>query len=111
MPRFLQNGYPPSSKQKTVTTVARGGTGASAADQAVTNLGGINIDTLDKPNGVAKLDSLGLLPTSILPNQITTGSTVNGPTSLTVNQVQAYTITNFNSFKIYDVQAILGSIS
>lgn len=111
MPRFLQNGYPPSSKQKTVTTVARGGTGASAADQAVTNLGGINIDTLDKPNGVAKLDSLGLLPTSILPNQITTGSTVNGPTSLTVNQVQAYTITNFNSFKVYDVQAISGSVS
>ena len=111
MPRFLQNGYPPSSLQNTVTSVARGGTGGSTADQAVTNLGGINIDTLDKPNGIAKLDNSGLLPTEILPSQITTGSTVNGPTSLTVNQVQAYTITNYNSFKIYDVQAISGSVS
>ena len=63
MPRFLQNRYPPSSLQKTVTSVARGGTGGSTADQAVTNLGGINIDTLDKPNGIAKLDNSGLLPT------------------------------------------------
>lgn len=111
MPRFLQNGYPPSSLQKTVTSVARGGTGGSTADQAVTNLGGINIDKLDKPNGIAKLDSSGLLPTEILPSQITTGSTVNGPTSLTINQVQAYSITNYNSFKAYDVQAISGSVS
>lgn len=111
MPRVLQSGYPPSSKQKTVTSVAKGGTNASSAYQAVINLGGINKDLINSPNGIARLNGVGVISTDNLPSLITTGATVNGPVSLTVNQVQAYTITNFNNFKLYTITAITGSVS
>lgn len=111
MSRTLQYGYPPASEQTTVASIAKGGTGASSPDQAVINLGGINLDKLNAADGIARLDNLGLLPTDILSTQVTTGSTVNGPSSLTVNQVQAYTITNYSSFKVYTITAISGTVS
>lgn len=111
MPRTLQNGYPPVSSQDSVIPITQGGTGADNIVQAIANLGGISTDTINAPNGLLRLDEHGWLPTDSLPSLIVTGSTINGPTSLSISQVQTYTITNFSDFLIYNITAITGTVS
>lgn len=111
MPRTLQNGYAPASKQESIIPITKGGSGANNVTQAIANLGGLSIDLINAPNGLLRLDEHAWIPTDALPSLIITGSTISGPTSLTINQVQTYTITNFSDFTIYNLTAIGGTVS
>ena len=94
-----------------ITKVKEGGTGAVTASQALTNLNAVPAALIDKPGGVLSLDSNNLLKSEVLAGLSVTGISIYGPTSMTINQVKTFTITDYDSFLSYTLTAIGGSVS
>jgi hypothetical protein len=90
--------------------VNKGGTGAQNVYDAAINLGGINLTKLDVANGIAKADSSGLLPSSILPDATVYGPTLGGSTQLSINQTTTFKITNYDSNTSYTISASGGAV-
>lgn len=93
---------------KFVVPVAKGGTGATTPSAAALNLGGIDIDQLNQPNGVAMVGPDGKLFAESIPSSAGGGATVLGASQLSVNQSSTYEITNFDSNTVYTVIAVKG---
>lgn len=93
---------------KFVVPVAKGGTGATTPSAAVLNLGGVDIDQLNQPNGVAMVGPDGKLFAESIPSSAGGGATVLGASQLSVNQSSTYEITNFDSNTVYTVVAVKG---
>lgn len=103
MPRQLLDAYGRVKQLTTITPIARGGTAADNAAQAVENLQGVNRNKIDAPFGVAGADQNGYLLKKYLDDAgIYSGITLEGPTTL-VKSNQNYTfrplffISNFHT--------------
>ncbi len=103
MPRQLLDAYGHVRPLSVITPIARGGTAADNAAQAVENLQGINRNKIDVPLGVAGADQNGYLLKKYLDDAgIYSGITLEGPTSL-IKSSGAYTfkplffISNFHT--------------
>ena len=107
--RKLRNKLP--YVKPSIAKVIEGGTGAVTASQALTNLNAVPAALIDKPGGVLSLDSNRLLKSEVLAGLSVTGISIDGPTSMTINQVQTFTITDYDSFLSYTLTAIGGSVS
>lgn len=94
-----------------VVPVNKGGTGASDAVTAATNLGAISKTKIGQPGGVATLNSFGRIPTAALPASIAPDVTLSGSKSLYLSQVATFTISNYDASTTYTVSASAGTIS
>jgi hypothetical protein len=83
----------------------RGGTGASTAEQALINLNGIGLNTINRPNGVLGLDSSGSIPKNAFE---TVG--VDGDLMTLAGQWKEWFITTYDSLSTYQIEAIGGQI-
>jgi len=93
--RQLQGPYGPIGKVNGIAPITKGGTGASSAAEAVSNLGGISTDSLGKPLGPIKADDQGRLPYTLLVNAgLLVGYSLEGPTNLVNGQTSIYRLTN-----------------
>lgn len=103
MPRQLQDGFGCVRPLSVITPIARGGTAADNAPQAVTNLGGISRTKIDVPNGVAGADQDGYLKMKYLEAiGLFSGISLEGPTKLVRSKPGApnrpiYYVTNYHS--------------
>ncbi len=96
-----------------VLPLSQGGTGSSTVPGAVANLGAIPLSFLGKQNGVASLDTTGLIPLSQIPPAVINAASVliSGPVSLGIGLQGTYTINNYDSTRTYTVTAISGTAS
>ena len=96
-----------------VLPLSQGGTGSSTVPGAVANLGAIPLSFLGKQNGVASLDTTGLIPMSQIPPAVINAASVliSGPVSLGIGLQGTYTINNYDSTRTYTVTAISGTVS
>ena len=94
-----------------VAKIREGGTEAVTASQALINLDAVPASLIDKAGGVLSLDVNRKLKPEVVAGLSVTGISIDGPASLTINQVQAYTITDYDSFLSYTITAIGGSVS
>ena len=90
--------------------ISKGGTGAQTIAEAIVNLGGISLNTLGAPSGIATQDSNGDIPITQLGSLGSTAITVIGPTAVNHGQVVNYTISNYDSFKTYTVTSVAAGI-
>jgi len=96
--RQLQGPYGPIGKVNGIAPITKGGTGASSAAEAVSNLGGISTDSLGKPLGPIKADDQGRLPYTLLVNAgLLVGYSLEGPTNLVNGQTSIYRLTNWST--------------
>lgn len=94
-----------------IAKIKEGGTGAVVASQALINLDAVPSNLIDLPGGILSLDVNRKLKPEVIAGLSVTGISIDGPLSLTINQVQAYTITDYDSFLTYTIAAIGGSVS
>lgn len=97
----------------TCLPVNKGGIGSDNIIDGASNLKLITNAMKNIPNGVIGVSSNGLLSPTVLPPGLSLDSSINitGPLSLSINQVQAYTITDYDIGTTYTLAAIGGSIS
>ena len=107
--RKLRNKLP--YVKPSIAKVIEGGTGAVTASQALVNLNAVPASLIDKAGGVLSLDSDKKLKPEVIAGLSVTGISIDGPTSMTINQVQNFTITDYDSFLSYSISAIGGSVS
>jgi hypothetical protein len=91
--------------------IDQGGTNATTAPNALTNLNGIALTAIDQANGVLGLNASNKvnndklqLPSSVY------GPTVTGPSLMTVNETAIFTITNFDIETVYTITAVSGTL-
>ena len=98
---------------KVCLPISKGGTASSKKVDAARNLKLITNAMKNLPNGPIGIDSNGLTSPTVLPAGLSFDSSINvtGPLSLSINQVQAYTITDYDINTTYTLAAIGGSIS
>ena len=98
---------------KVCLPISKGGTGSGVASTAAKNLKLITNSMKNTPNGPIGISSNGLISPSVLPPGLSFDSSINitGPLSLSINQAQAYTITDYDINTTYTLAAIGGSIS
>lgn len=98
---------------KVCLPISKGGTASSKKVDAARNLKLITNAMKNLPNGPIGIDSNGLISPTVLPAGLSFDSSINvtGPLSLSINQVQAYTITDYDINTTYTLAAIGGSIS
>ena len=98
---------------KVCLPISKGGTASSKKVDAARNLKLITNAMKNLPNGPIGIDSNGLISPTVLPAGLSFNSSINvtGPLSLSINQVQAYTITDYDINTTYTLAAIGGSIS
>lgn len=107
--RQLRNKLP--NVKPSIAKVKEGGTGAVTAAQALTNLNAIPASLIDMAGGILSLDANKKLKPEVLAGLSVTGISIDGPTSMTINQVQNFIITDYDSFLTYTLSAIGGSVS
>jgi len=103
----------PSAGNTIVNTIGikNGGTNATTAPQALTNLNAVPATQFKQPNGVAKLGSDGLLSSDQFPSNVGYGVNVSGDTSINTNQTKNYIITDYDAFKNYSLTPLSGTVS
>lgn len=112
MPRQLQRKVGPFDDLKVILKIEEGGTGASTAEQAVENLGGIPRTLLGKPGGVAQADSQGYLSADTLNAAgFKIGYSIEGPITLAHGMTSVFHITNYSDLLIPAVSVSDGSVS
>lgn len=108
MGRFLT---PLSKNGKLVKTVpiTNGGTSATTAPLALSNLGGIVDSETNVPDGVVKLDATGHIPIGLIDPSVLREISVKGPIQMKMNSTKTFQITDFDSFIDVDITTDLGS--
>ena len=106
----IQRGKLPGVKP-TIFKLREGGTGSSTPDGALTALDAVPASLIDKPGGVLSLDSSGKLKPDVIAGLSISGVSIDGPTSMSINQSLPFTITDYDSFLTYNIAAIGGSVS
>ena len=109
--RTLQKGT--TDDNKNCLPVNKGGTGSSKIVTAAKNLKLVTNAMKNIPNGVIGISNNGLIDPAVLPPGLSFNSSINvtGPLSLVINQVRAYTITDYDINTAYSISAISGSVS
>lgn len=105
--------YPDTTTNSNIQPISKGGTGAITREQALVNLGAIDISLLGAPNGIAKADAVGKVGGGIIPPGAVDQDTVSldGPSSLLVNSDAIYTITDYDYAKTYAISVTNGTLS
>lgn len=106
----IQRGKLPGVKP-TIFKLREGGTGSSTPDGALTALDAVPASLIDKPGGVLSLDSSRKLKPDVIAGLSVSGVSIDGPTSMSINQSLPFTITDYDSFLTYNIAAIGGSVS
>lgn len=106
----IQRGKLPGVKP-TIFKLREGGTGSSTPDGALTALDAVPASLIDKPGGVLSLDSNRKLKSDVIAGLSVSGVSIDGPTSMSINQSLPFTITDYDSFLTYNIVAIGGSVS
>ena len=109
--RALYSPTPSMNQFTTPVPVAKGGTGGMDAVQAVENLGGIPLSKANVANGWPALDASLVLPESVFPIESQGGPTIRGPLTSLINEMNVYTITNYDSEHAYTLIATTGFVS
>ncbi len=93
--------------------ISKGGTESLNALDAAKNLKLVTNAHKNIPFGVAGIGINNKIDSAILPPGLVFDGSINvsGPTNLTINQVQAYTITDYDISTTYTIAALGGSIS
>lgn len=109
MPRFLRS---PSTGDTIVTTlkVYEGGLGVTTTPEVVSLLGAVPLTDVNAPNGVAGLNANGTIDGSIIPGDSIGTVSIVGPSSITMQGVHKYLISNYDLFSTYELSAISGSV-
>lgn len=96
---------PTDIKNKYTIQIQQGGTGADNQEDAITNLGGIFLGTINQPGGFAGLNAQGLIEDYLIPQSVSFGIPLNikGPTGIELDTTTIYEITNYDSFTDYVV--------
>lgn len=108
MPRNLQGPSATLGTLDRVLDITEGGTNATTDLTAVQNLGGIHRSMINRPGGIAGLDSTGRLPVDLIDADVIS---IQGPVLLNTSQTATYTITNFDNFTSYALSANVGTVS
>lgn len=90
--------------------IYEGGTGATDAAGAAAALNAISLSEVGVPGGIAVLDSTGKIPASSIPSSGISTVNVVGPNEVPVGDSKDFTITNYDVFTNYDVQAVRGAV-
>lgn len=92
-------------------SISKGGHSGITAAEGATNLNLVTPAVLDQPSGVAATDADNYLAAGVVPafNDVLDIVNVTGPTTISVNQVVTYTITDYESFKNYVITTIGGT--
>lgn len=94
-----------------IVGIINGGTDGDTAPEAVTNLGGVSRSSIGQANGPVPLGSDGRINVSYFDATLGETVTITGPGSLNTNQQGSYVITNHDSFKIYTITPVAGSVN
>ena len=94
-------------------SISKGGTSGMSVEQASVNLGYVRNTTLGANGGIAKTNSLGKLPSSVLSEYEVTGNvnTIGPVTTALGGLVNKYVITNYSSFTPYTVSTTNGTVT
>lgn len=107
---FPVTGVPTGTKFR----IDQGGTDAYNAPEALANLNGASADKLNEANGLIKLNGNIKIDSTRIPPGYSGGDSgpmIEGLTSLSINQVTTYTITNYDEFTVYNLVAMDGIAS
>lgn len=103
-------------KSELIANIFQGGTFAGDPEEARNNLDIVGLSDINRLDGVAGLDSSGLLSADVIPLAIkgvsaddvkVTGASATGE----INSTLTFTINNFDSFKTYNVNVSSGSFT
>lgn len=111
--RIIFNGVSPSESER-VRKIEEGGVGGRDAQASTIALGGIPLNRLGVPGGVASKDETNRIPLDQIPanfKNISDIVTVDGVDSILKNSTTTYTITNFDVSTNYTVTPIRGAVS
>lgn len=109
MPRRNKDGSTADKLMSTVKIV-QGGTSASAADQALLNLGGVPRAQVGLPSGPVSLNIAGLPDPSLFDKLPRTGVSIDGDFTINPRETKEYFITTFDTFTNYTVTPVDGSV-
>lgn len=111
MGRTLQSGKPPVRDFSIIVPPEKGGTGGTTVLEAQRTLGGLSRAKLGLMNGLARLDSNSKLPVNNIPKMVVKGSTLKGPSTVSISQTVTYTISNYDTNTTYSVSASAGTVA
>ena len=102
---------PAADYSKCVLPIESGGTGAQTLAQAAQNLHLVTNDMIGQPDGPVPLDSSGKIPLSFMPEELLrTSISLQGNTAIVTGQTVEFQITDYDSFKNYNITASGGTI-
>lgn len=93
----------PGAPIDSVVPVSKGGTGAATRQAALSNLGAIDVASIDTVGGPASLNAQGKLKGDVPPVVLSYDITLDGPANIPPNGTGVYRITNFHSLFNYAV--------
>ena len=110
MPRQLQGAEALMDQMTTIAPINKGGTGASTAEQAIVNLGGVSRDRIGQLGGIAQADTNGHIPISILQEiGLSVGYSITGPEQVVIGQTAFFHISNYNMLNPVEISTDVGS--
>lgn len=94
-----------------IVGIVNGGTDGDTAPEAVTNLGGVSRSSIGHAGGPVPIKANGEIDITFF--DVITGAfvTLTGPATLQSGQPGSYPITNYDSFKTYNLSCLSGSVS
>lgn len=105
MARTMQGPKVPMGKQ--TLPVSKGGTGSNNLVDAAAKLKVATVAMINQVNGLLGLDATGKIPLSKF--KTSNRVSLNGPTTVGINQSVQFAITDFDSFKTYSITVSAGS--
>lgn len=90
--------------------VTQGGTGATSANTALLNLGGVSKDLIDQALGPISLGPNGLPDASIFAGISVIDTAIDGDRFISIRETKEYFITTFDAFTDYVVEAVDGEV-
>lgn len=103
---------PSQSSSEKSQPIKLGGTGGVEAGESANNLELVTLDKVNQIGGAVGLTALGKIPSTLYPNNIVTDMVnIQGPVNLAVNVSANYTITDYDSYTLYTLVAINGTVN
>lgn len=90
--------------------VTQGGTGATSANTALLNLGGVSKDLIDQALGPISLGPNGLPDASIFTGISVIDTAIDGERFISIRETKEYFITTYDTFSTYAVEAVDGEV-